>query len=83
MLRRQHRDMQHAFERDIGDVAALPRDEAAVFANAAVGGDKAEGGGIGAHFASTTGFSANAAGRGVLATRRRSAANCTASTIWP
>ena len=75
--------MQQAFERDVGDEVALAGDEAAVLAHPAVGRDKTEGGGIGAHFASTTGFSADAAGRGVLATRRRSAANCTASTIWP
>ena len=54
MLRRQHRHMQHAVERDVGDVMAVARDEAAVLANAAVGRDEAEGRGIGAHFASAT-----------------------------
>ena len=52
MLRRQHRDMQHAFKGDIGDEQAVPRHEAAILAHPAVGGDKAEGSGIGAHFAS-------------------------------
>ncbi len=83
MLRRQHRDMQHAFERDIGDVMAAARDEPAILANPAVGRDEAEGRGIGAHFASTTDWPVCAAGCGVLARRKRSAANCTASMIWP
>ena len=43
MLRRQHRDMQHAFERDVGDIAALPGHETAVLADAAIAGDEAEG----------------------------------------
>ena len=47
--------MQHAFERDIGDEMAVTGHETAILANPAVGRDKAEGGGIGAHFASTTG----------------------------
>ena len=53
--------MQHAFERDIGDVMAAAGDEAAILADPAIGRDKAEGCGIGAHFASTTGSSALAA----------------------
>ena len=43
MLRRQHRDMQHAFERDVGDITSLPGHETTVFANAAIAGDEAEG----------------------------------------
>ena len=40
MLRGHQRDMQQAFERDIRDEAALARDEAAVFAHPAIGGDE-------------------------------------------
>ncbi len=83
MLRGQHRHMQHALERDVGDVMAVARDETAILANPAIGRDEAEGCGIGVHFASTADVPAGAAGRGVLARRSRSAANCTASTIWP
>ena len=90
--------MQHAFERDVGDEVAMARDEAAVLAHAAIGGDEAEGCGIGAHFASTVvSFAASSTpsperrvrhARADAATRRiglaqRSAANCTASMIWP
>ena len=50
--------MQHAFERDVGDEMAVAGDEAAILANPAIGRDEAEGCGIGAHFASTTGSSA-------------------------
>jgi hypothetical protein len=35
--------MQHAFKRDVGDIAPLPGHEATVFANAAIAGDEAEG----------------------------------------
>ena len=43
MLRRQDRDMQQAFERDVGHKMAVAGDEAAVLANPAIGGDEAEG----------------------------------------
>src|ERR1700730_10086388 len=82
MLRRQDRHMQHALERHIRHEMAVTCDETAILADAAVGRDKAEGCGVGAHFAST-GSPAPWCGRGVLALRSRSAANCTASMIWP
>jgi hypothetical protein len=71
MLRRQDRDMQQAFERDVRDEMAVAGDEATILANAPIGRDKAEGRGIGVHFDSTTGSPACVAGRGVLAIRRR------------
>ena len=83
MLRRQDRHMQHAFERDVGHEMAVARHKAAILANAAVGRNKAEGRGISAHFASSTGLSAPGYGRGVLAIRNRAAANSTASMICP
>ena len=83
MRRGHNRDMQHALERDVGDELAAARDEAAILAHPAIGRDEAEGRGIGAHFASTAVWAPLASGRGVLALRNRSAANWTASTIWP
>jgi hypothetical protein len=72
--------MQQAFERDVGDEMAVAGDKAAILADAAIGGDKTEGSGIG----STTGLSApSRCDLGVLALRNRSAANCTASMICP
>ena len=75
--------MQHAFERNVGNEMALPGDEAAVLADAAVGGDNTEGGGIGAHFASTTGFSADAARTARIGDAQAVGGEFTASTIWP
>ena len=83
MRRRQHRDMQHAFERDVGDEIALARDKTAILADPAIGRNKAECFWVGVHFASASDLSAGAFARGVLATRMRSAANCTASIICP
>ena len=88
MLRRQDRHMQQAFERDIRHEMAVAGDETAILADAAIGGNKTEARGIGAHFASTTGLPVPACGAlgsglGVLALRNRSAANSTASMICP
>src|SRR5437879_9596260 len=83
MLRGQDRHMQQSFKRHIRDETTVTGNEAAILAHPAMGRDKAEGGGIGGHFASTTGSSPGAAGRGVLAIARRAAASSTASMIWP
>ncbi len=83
MLRRQDCHMEHAFERNIGHEMAMTGHETAILADPAVGRDKAEGRGIGGHFASKTGSSAFAAGCGVLVICRRAAANSTASMICP
>ena len=71
------RDMQHAVGTlDVGDVAALARDEAAILAHAALAGDETEFGRRGHRAPPVT------SGPAFLPARRR-AASSIASMIWP
>ena len=93
MLRAHQRHMQKPVERDVGDKASLTRDEAAVFAHAAIGGNEFQRRGRGhwrppccvsAFTDSRMPFSGTPFWlRGAFALRSRSEANSTASTIWP
>ena len=74
MLGGHERDVQHAFRREVGDVASLADDEAAILAHATIRRDVAEFRGR-VHAASPL--------AGVFEPARRRAASSIASTIWP